>query len=292
MKTLTVFTPTYNRANTLFRTYESLCLQTCSDFEWLIVDDGSSDETKELVSSWIAERKISIRYMWKKNGGLHTGYNTAIKNINTELCVCVDSDDWMPEDAVDIIIEEWKRRGSNGYSGIIGLDFTPDGKQVGNDLPSVSQVHVAELMSRYQNTGDRKIVMRTDLLKQVFPQPTFDGERNFNPIYLILKIDQLHPFLVLNKNLCYVDYQQDGMSANIFNQYFNSPRSFVELRRLYVSLNHTTFLWRLKQYIHLVANCKIAKINPYKLGTNNFLITALYPLGILLYYYLTKKRTQ
>lgn len=101
MKTLTVFTPTYNRAHTLGRTYESLLRQTDQDFEWLVIDDGSTDNTRRLVQGWIAEDKIPIRYIHKENGGLYTGYNTAYANIETELCVCIDSDDYMPDDAVE-----------------------------------------------------------------------------------------------------------------------------------------------------------------------------------------------
>lgn len=289
--TLTVFTPTYNRSHTLPRTYASLCRQTSKDFEWLVIDDGSTDGTEALVKGWIAEGKIPIRYIWKENGGLHTGYNTAIANMDTELCVCIDSDDWMPDDAVEKIVSFWRKNGSNRYAGIIGLDYCEDDIPVGNPLPNVETLHIAELSSKYHNSGDRKIVMRVDLLKQVYPQPTFEGEKNFNPIYLILKIDQIHPFLLLNENLCYVDYQQDGMGANIINQYFNSPRSFMELRKLGLSLKYTTMPWRIKQYIHLIAESRIAKISPYQESISSVAVTMLYPFGLVLYYYLLSKKT-
>ena len=83
-KTLTIFTPAYNRAHTLVRTYESLCRQTCKDFEWLIVDDGSQDNTRELVDSWIKEGKIPIRYIYQHNQGMHAAHNTAYDNIVTD----------------------------------------------------------------------------------------------------------------------------------------------------------------------------------------------------------------
>lgn len=293
MKTLTIFTPTYNRAHTLVRTYESLCRQTCNDFYWLIIDDGSTDNTCDIVDSWKKENKIRISYVYKDNGGLHTGYNKAIEIMDTELCVCIDSDDWMPENAVEIITAFWKEKGGDGFSGIIGKDYLPSGEAIGNEFPKKESVHVVEMMSKYNNRGDRKIVMRVDLLKNAYPQPSFRGEKNFNPIYLILKIDQVHPFLLLDENLCYVDYQQDGMSANIVNQYFNSPNSFIELRKLYISLNHSTFKWKIKQYVHLVADCKIARTNPFKIKSNiNKIVLALiYPVGVLLYYYFLKRRS-
>ncbi len=291
MASITIFTPTYNRAHTLVRILESLRNQTSDDFIWLIIDDGSTDNTQDLVNGWIDDNIIPIEYVYKENGGLHTGYNKAIEMMSSELCVCVDSDDWLPNDAVERMLSFWKENGGNQYCGLIGYDFTPDGKVIGSELPDVRSMHVAELMSKYHNDGDRKIVMRVDLLKKVYPQPTFSGEKNFNPIYLILKIDEFFPFLVLRQNLCYVDYQTDGMRANIYNQYFNSPNSFVELRKLYLELKHTTKMWKMRQYIHLIANCKIAKRSPFSEGFNNLIILLLYPFGQLLYYYLLLKRS-
>ena len=107
MKTLTVFTPAYNRASTIGRTYESLLRQTCKDFEWLVVDDGSTDNTRELVEGWASEGKIPIHYVYQKNQGMHGAHNTAYENIETELNVCLDSDDYMPDDAVEIIVSLW-----------------------------------------------------------------------------------------------------------------------------------------------------------------------------------------
>ena len=129
--TLTVFTPTFNRAHTLCRTYQSLCRQTCMDFNWLIIDDGSTDDTRELVSDWINVEKIKIKYVYKENGGLHTGYNKAIDVIDTELCVCIDSDDWMPDDAVEKILSFWDKNKRDDVAGIMGLDFYADGKPIG-----------------------------------------------------------------------------------------------------------------------------------------------------------------
>lgn len=131
MVTLTVFTPTYNRVHTIWRTYESLCRQTCKEFEWLVIDDGSTDNTRSLVASWLVhhqddpgkvfegqcEAGFKIKYIWKANGGLHTGYNTAYANIDTDLCVCIDSDDWMPDDAVEKILKCWTQKRGKSICG-------------------------------------------------------------------------------------------------------------------------------------------------------------------------------
>ena len=104
MKTLTVFTPTFNRAYTLHKCYESLKRQSSKDFVWLIVDDGSSDNTKEIVDKWISENEIEIRYHYQKNKGMHGAHNTAYELIDTEINTCIDSDDYMTDDAVEKIV--------------------------------------------------------------------------------------------------------------------------------------------------------------------------------------------
>ena len=90
MKRLTIFTPTYNRAYILPKLYESLCVQTCQDFEWLIVDDGSTDNTQELVKEWIEDKKISVRYVYQENRGKMQAFNKAVSLSESELFVCVD----------------------------------------------------------------------------------------------------------------------------------------------------------------------------------------------------------
>lgn len=133
--TLTIFTPAYNRAHTIGRTYESLCRQTLKDFEWLVIDDGSTDNTRQLIQGWMLEDKIPIRYVYQENQGMHGAHNTAYKNISTELNTCIDSDDWMPDDAVYKIVSFWKRYGSEKVAGIMGLDATSDGKVIGDRFP-------------------------------------------------------------------------------------------------------------------------------------------------------------
>ena len=218
MKTLTVFTPTYNRAHTLARTYKSLCNQTCNDFEWLVIDDGSVDNTEELVKGWIVEGRISIRYIKKENGGLHTGYTMAIANMETELNVCIDSDDFMPDNGVEIIVTTWENecRGKN-LAGIIGLDDLLDGTPNGGMFANEGIYHIYEIRGFHR--GDDKKVCRTDLLKALKPMPVFEGEKNFNPIYYYIQVDAQYKFQVINKNLCFIDYQPDGMSAGIFRQF-------------------------------------------------------------------------
>ena len=108
MTSLTIFTPTYNRAYTLPRLYKSLCQQTAQDFEWLVVDDGSTDETQMLFNTWLEEGKIPIRYITKENGGKPSAYNIAAKEAKGELFLCVDSDDYLVDNAVEKVLNNWE----------------------------------------------------------------------------------------------------------------------------------------------------------------------------------------
>lgn len=291
---LTVFTPAYNRADLLVRCYDSMKRQTCKDFIWMIIDDGSTDGTQDLVKQWIGkESDFSIKYYYKENGGLHTAYNEAIAHINTELCVCIDSDDYMPDDAVERITSFWKANGSGNVAGIVGLDYDLDDNIIGDPLPNQKTVNLIDLLvGKYPiHNGDRTNVVRTELYKKFAPMKVYPGEKNFNPHYMHLQISQQYDFLVLNENLRYVEYQPTGMSNSMLKQYRNSPNSFAEIRKLYLSFPDTSFKFKLRHSIHLVSSCILAgkpwkaiKDSPCKLIT----IMAI-PCGVGLAIYVTVK---
>lgn len=295
---LTVFTPTYNRAHTLRRVYESLCTQTVREgFEWLVIDDGSTDFTRQLVEGFISEKRIPIRYIYKENGGLHTGYNTAYANIDSELCVCIDSDDFMPDDAVELILKKWDSEGSSKYAGLVGLDYYLDSDTpIGGKLPDdMASCWLNELETRGIHHGDMKQVMRTELMKEVAPQIGYPGEKNFNPVYMLLQVCDRLPLLVINRNLCYVDYQTgiDSMSERIFLQYLDSPRSFAKLRRLEMTLRHTSAVRRFRVAIHYVSSCIIARDSRWLADSPKKLLTLLAaPAGYLLSRYIRHKAKQ
>ena len=288
---LTVFTPTYNRRDSLPKGYEALLRQTNKDFIWLIIDDGSTDDTVSLVREWQSrDNGFEIRYCYKENGGLHTGYNKAIELMDTELCVCIDSDDYMSDNAVELILDFWEKRGSDEYAGIIALDCYENGEVIGGPLPAVESLYMIELATKYKRHGDTKMVLRTELLKQVAPQHSYPGEKNFNPIYMLLKVGDNYPFLILNENLCFVEYQPGGMSNNIFRQYVNSPNSFAALRLQNMRLKRTTFSYKMRQHIHYVSSCILARRRSVFKDSANRLMTfaALLP-GVLLYFYIKHK---
>ena len=287
---LTVFTPTYNRAHTLPRTYESLCKQTSKDFEWLIIDDGSTDNTKDIVDGWKKDELIPIIYVYKDNGGLYTGYNTAYSMIETELCVCIDSDDFMPLDAVENIVNTWRKYGSDKYAGITGLDFSLDGYPIGGFFPEEhTEGHIIDLYIKKIHIGDTKQVMRTKVMRTVSPMIGFSGEKFFNPIYLLLKADDIYPSLFLNKNLCFVDYQygKDSMSSMIYKQYLDSPRSFSKMRILEMTLRHNTRKNLIRVCIHYNSSTIISKDKQWLSNSPRKYLTILTrPLGWILSKYI------
>lgn len=284
MKTITVFTPTYNRAYVLPRLYKSLCEQTSMDFTWLIVDDGSIDNTKELVNEWIKEDKIKIKYFFKQNGGMHTGHNLALSVITTELNMCIDSDDYLTPNSIELIVRFWNDNKSIQYAGILGLNSYEDGSMVSSKLfpKNIKGGKYSQLKSKYGIVNDVKFVYVTDVINKFRDYPVFDGE-NFVPLgYKYSLIDKNYDMLFLNETLCVVEYMEDGSTLNIFKQYYRNPKGFCYSRK-----QSLTCIYTLKEKyiiaIHLIAESILAKQNPLKNNTYKLLTIFAIPFGILLY---------
>lgn len=281
MKTLTVFTPAFNRAHLLPRLYRSLCQQTSDDFEWLIVDDGSSDHTKELVDSWIQENRIPIRYIEQENQGMHGAHNTAYKNISTELNTCIDSDDYMPDNAVELILKKWNSIDQEKYAGIIGLDVVESGEILG----TIFTTETTTLEDFYLNggSGDKKLVYRTDIVKNYPDYPVFEGEKYVGLGTKYLLIDKDYKLATLNEVLVIVEYQQDGSSNTMFQQYLKYPKGFIYNR--IVSMQYSKSVKRkFIEAIHYISSCIILRKKDFLKDSPEKLLTLLaIPFGMILY---------
>lgn len=288
-KTLTIFTPAYNRAHTIDKTYQSLIRQTCKDFLWLIVDDGSTDGTKKLVEGWIRENKIPITYIYQENQGMHGAHNTAYKNITTELNTCIDSDDWMPHDAVEKIINAWKEHRHENYAGIIGLDQTADGKLIGTNFPENLKETTLQGFYEAGGQGDKKLVYRTDIIKQYPEYPLFKGERYVGLAYKYMLIDQDWKLITLNEPLVTVEYQLEGSSFSMYRQYWNNPKGFAFFRK--TEMICTKSLKR--QFIvcaHYVSSSIISKNWGFiKESPKKMMTIIATPLGLGLYLFIRRK---
>ena len=289
MINLTIFTPTYNRAYCLHNCYESLCRQTSKYFCWLLIDDGSTDNTRSLVAEWIAEGIIPIRYIYQENQGMHGAHNTAYKNINTAYNVCIDSDDYMPDNAIEIIIKNIVSL-DNRFAGLVGLDADVNGNILGTKIPGhLSECTLAELYQKYGVKGDKKLVYKTAIVKKYPEYPLFKGER-FVPLdYLYSLIDQEYKLIPINEILVMVDYQRNGSTKTIFKSYMSNPRGFAFSRVSRINLG-LTFKERFKNSIHLVSCAIFAKdFNLLKQSNKPLLVLIAVPFGILLNIYIRKK---
>ena len=283
MKTLTVFTPAYNRAHTIGRTYESLCRQTNKDFCWLVVDDGSVDNTRQLVEEWIAEGKIPIRYIYQQNQGMHGAHNTAYRNIDTPLNTCIDSDDYMPDDAVEKILACWREYGNDQLAGIIGLDVTEGGEVIGTRFPDGMKRTTLQGFYQAGGKGDKKLVYRTDVIKSYPEYPLFEGERYVGLAYKYMLIDQDFQLVTLNEPLVVVEYQQDGSSFNMFKQYWNNPRGFAFFRKAEM-LTTKSLKRKLKVCTHYVSSSIMSRNWHFLKESPEKLLTVLcIPSGLALY---------
>ena len=286
---LTVFTPAYNRAYTLPRTYESMKQQKNTDFIWLIVDDGSSDNTAELVRQWQAEENgFEIRYVYKENGGMHTAHNTAYQLIDTELNTCVDSDDALAPNAVQIIYDAWQKVKDCGYAGLLALDSEFDGKIIGKGFPEDLLETTLGDYYRKGGSGDKKLILCTDIVRQYPPYPTFEGER-FVPLSTLYNmIDVTYKLSVVNEVVCLVEYMPDSSTNNMIRQYYRNPNGFrygrlVELR---FPLNLKR---RMKTYVHYAAESILAGKPIVKDAPNRLLGLLSIPFGLALSIYIKRR---
>lgn len=292
MAALTVFTPAYNRAHTLPRTYESLLEQSCKDFLWLIVDDGSADNTAQLVRQWQEQDNgFEIRYIHKENGGMHTAHNTAYANIDTELNVCIDSDDCLAQGAVEKILRKWNQVKDRDFAGIIALDADLEGNLIGAGFPS--GMTETTLCGYYAagGSGDKKLIYRTDVINQYPPYPVFQGERYVALAYKYRLIDQDYKLAVLDEVVCNVEYQADGHSRGMWKEYVRSPRGFAFWRK--ISMEYPMSKKRmLVDCIHYVSSSLIAGNRHFVSESPRKLLTVLCIIPGMMLSWITKKKAR
>lgn len=291
MKSLTVFTPTYNRAHLLPRLYESLCRQSSKDFLWLLIDDGSTDDTKEWIEKWKEEGKIEIEYSYKENGGMHTGHNAAYRLIKTELNVCIDSDDYMPDDAIEKIMKEWDNiADKSNIAGIIGLDADKNGEIIGTKIPeNLTKGSLMDLYNKHKVKGDKKLVLRTDIVREYPEYPEYEGEKLVPLGILYMMMGRDYDFVYKNEVYCIVEYQEEGSSHTIFKQYKQSPRGFAYARKIHIKYADK-IKNKVKGYLHLISSALFAKdVKIAFSGVNPLVSGILFPAGIVLNIYIRSK---
>lgn len=226
---VSVITPTYNRGYILHQCYESLCAQTDPNFEWVVVDDGSTDDTEALVKYFIAQERIAIRYIHQENGGKHRAHNTAVQHAMGELVVCLDSDDTLTEDAVEVARALWQQRSASDITGILALRGDLKHRQpICSALPEgVTSATMFELNNRYGFSGDTVLFFRTDLLRRI-PFTTFKGERFIPETNLYVDIDRQGKMLLLDRVLYLCEYLPDGLTAKYHRLLVENPNGTAD----------------------------------------------------------------
>ena len=280
----TVFTPTYNRAYMLPKLYNSLVQQIDQNFEWIIIDDGSEDETETLVKTWIDENKLHIKYFKQLNGGKHRAINMGVNEANGKLFFIVDSDDYLPKTAVQQVLENFKIVGNQSkIAGVAGRRLFQSGKIVGNSTFDTLISNSLDIRYLHKVSGDLVEVFRTDVLKQ-FPFPEIENEK-FCPEALVWnRIAQNYKLLFFNQGIYITEYLADGLTSKIVKIRMQSPIAsmlcYSELASYKIPLTQ-----KIKATINFWRFAFSSKISFFKkLNQVNFSLSIIaLPLGLLMH---------
>lgn len=222
---LTIFTPSYNRAYILPNLFQSLQRQTCKDFEWLIVDDGSSDDTEHVVKSWLGENSIEIRYIKQANGGKHRAINTGVQYARGELFFIVDSDDYLTDDAVEKILFYYDEvRNNETFGGICGMRAFSNGNRIGGELNfKIKDCSPFELRNKWHIRGDMAEIVKTKVFRE-YTFPSIGGEK-FCPEALVWdRMSEKYKFRYFNENIYVCEYLEDGLTSSMTRIRMKSPQ--------------------------------------------------------------------
>lgn len=259
---ITILTPTYNRAYILHKAYESLVRQTSHDFEWIIIDDGSNDNTEELVLSWVAEQhQFPIIFSKQENGGKHRAVNNGVKLAKSDYVLILDSDDYLTNDAVQKI-HQWISQTAHieDICGVVGFRGFEDGKPLGNALDN-EYIDITSLERiKYKITADKAEVYKTKILKE-FPFPEFEGENFIRESSSWDRIASAGYKLRYYSDVIYIcEYINDGLTKNTTSKtYAKNFQGFLYCTKLY--LKNYSLSKRLNKIGEFLEVAKIKKIS-------------------------------
>ncbi len=254
----TIFTPTFNRKELLGKLYSSLQNQTYRDFEWLIVDDGSTDGTEERVKEFINEKKLDIKYFYTENGGKQRAYNFGVDKAEGELFICLDSDDEYVETGLETILKYWEKyKNNNEIAGMGYLSTYPDGKVIGREFPEKEMISTQfDIYNKYGVKGDKGLMFRTEILKK-YPFPVFEGEKFTTEAVVYNRICQKYKMLYVNEKIEIKEYQEDGLTAKYNNLLLRNPKGQA-LYHNEINLRQLTFKQKILNNAVYYKFCKVA----------------------------------
>lgn len=280
---VTIFTPAYNRAPLFQRLYDSLESQTCRDFEWVIVDDGSSDDTCDVVAEIKARASFPVRYFYQENGGKHRAINRGVREACGELFFIVDNDDVLVSNAIERVCYHFSAvRDDRSFAGVCGLKAFFNGDRVGGEQNfGILDCNAIDFRYKYGIKGDMAEVFRTDILKK-YPFPEIDNERFCPEAVVFNRIALKYKLRYFYEKIYLCEYLPDGLTAKIVKIRMNSPIASMMCYRelcsmpvpLAVKMRAAINYWRF-------ALCGEGSRVEYMKGMTRFLLFA--PLGALLH---------
>ena len=287
--TFTVFTPTYNRGENLINIYEDLKKQTFDDFEWLIVDDGSTDNTSNIVENFIKDNLISIKYIKKQNGGKHTAINVGVKNSKGKMLFLADSDDRIINDALQIIYDAWSEvSNKDEFCGVAGLFSYENGEIVGSKFDDrYTEVSFTDIYKKYNVTGDKTVTFKTDVMKE-FPFPEEEDIKFIMEAVVWDEISKKYKIKCVNKVIQIKEYLDDGLTKSSYSKRILSGIAYSNL----LLINQNTYAIneytkdRIWNYINLCSSSLLIGKNYFKQInkiSDKLLYILFYPRGLVAY---------
>lgn len=284
---ITVLTPTFNRGGGLQSLWNSLQKQTVKDFEWLVVDDGSTDGTKNLITQLQEKSDFPIRYIYKNNGGKHTALNVGIQTICSELTFIVDSDDCVTDDAIESILKIHKKyRAQNNICGYAFLRAFPDGKVNGKKFDVDEKIgSYIDVRVNGDDTGaDKAEVFKTHCLKE-FPFPEYPNEKFLGEDLVWVRMARKYEMVHINKAIYVGNYLEDGLTNNRRKHNIASPIGCMHRAEEFMESDLKT-RYRIKgglQYIVYGRFAGVEVVDLIRKSRHKILATVCIPGGLLLY---------
>ena len=226
---LTYFTPTYNREKLLPKLYESLLSQTNKNFIWLIIDDGSKDNTESLINKWKSEQKINIEYIKKENGGKHTAIDLSNQLCTTEYISCIDSDDYITPNCTEVLYDCFDELSKNTSAvGLVGrrdlIGF--EDHKITAWPQNKSFLYFHELSEKYNFNYDTILVFKTSIIKQ-YSFPVFADERFVTECVFYNKFMFDYTLMAIEDYVYIGEYQPDGYTSMGMNLFLKNPKGYL-----------------------------------------------------------------
>lgn len=285
---ISVLTPTYNRGELLNKLYNSLLqnLNKNIDIEWLIMDDGSTDNTKNTVAEFKKENKIEIKYYYQENQGKMIAINKLVEQATGDIIIDCDSDDYFTEDAFMIVKEEYEKNKDNKHIyGLCFLKNDQDGNNMGNNFKE-QKTTMFDLYFKEGETGEKAIAFYSNIRKK-YKHELENNERFITEARMYHKMDEKYKMICINKPIMICEYQKEGYSKNIKKEFKENPFGYYKyfqeiLQRNMRGVKFYKRLYVIKHYI-LFSYLTKSKDNMKQIKDlkNKILYTLLYLPGVL-----------